>query len=351
MKLRILSAWALAACACGAGGAVAAGAAKAAAVQTQQAAAPQQDESKVSGDERKAAEKINKAQSAEAKLQAASEFFKKHPQSVLRPRIAEALGAAVLSEQDERLKASLAETYKAVFNRPGESDRVEGALLAAYINTGRTEEAYRAGQAWLAKNPDDVDILRNLTILASNESIKGNNKFVEQGRGHGRKALELIEADKRPADFDAAKWEAYKASSLPTLYRELGVLATRAGDKAAAKAAMEKAASLKSSDPAVYLVLSEFAGQDYEMLTLEYKATEGPAKQAVLQKVQAHVDKMIDLYARAVASMDGNAQYQPAVAQLRQDLESNYKYRHNNSTEGMQQLIDKYKQEFAAARK
>jgi hypothetical protein len=276
--------------------------------------------------------------------------LKKHPQSALRPRIAEALANAVLAEQDNTLRASLAETYKAVFSQPGEADRIEGVLLASYINAGRAEDAYAAAPAWLAKNPEDVDVLKNLTILASNEAIKNNNKFIEEGRRHGRKAVELIEADKRPEAFDAARWEAYKKASLPVLYRELGVLAMRAGDKQAAKAAMEKALELKSSDPAVYLVLADFAGQEYEMLTLEYRASEGAAQQAALRKVEAHLDRMIEIQARAVAAMEGVAQYQPAVAQVRQDLENNYKYRHKNSTEGLQQLIDKYKQELAAAR-
>jgi hypothetical protein len=345
MKFRIITACALAACVC-------VGAASVAAATPASIALGQEKKegAKVSGDEAKAAEKINKAQSAEAKLQAAAEFLKKYPQSSLRPRIGEALAAAVNAEQDNQLRASLAETYRAIFNQPGEAERVEGTLLAAYINSGRTEEAYQVAQTWLAKNPDDVDILRSLTVLASNEAIKNNTKFVAEGRRYGQRAVELIESDKRPASIEEAQWAGYKTKWRPALYRELGVLARHAGDKAAAKAALEKAVELKSSDPAVYLILGDYASQEYQLLALEYRASEGAAKQAALKKVEAHLDRMIDISARALAAIEGNPQYQPAVAQLRQDLESNYKYRHNNSTEGLQQLIDKYKQEFAAAR-
>ena len=48
-------------------------------------------------------------------------------------------------------------------------------------------------------------------------------------------------------------------------------------------------------------------------------------------------------YARAIALSEGNAALAQVRQQYLQDLESYYKYRHNNSTEGMQQLIDKYK--------
>src|ERR1700759_3322236 len=92
------------------------------------ATAAQQGDAKVSGGEREAAEKINKAKGAEAKLQAASEFLKKYPKSTLRPRIAEAVSADVLSTQDAAQKASLIETFVLFFNEPSEADLVNGPL-------------------------------------------------------------------------------------------------------------------------------------------------------------------------------------------------------------------------------
>jgi hypothetical protein len=347
MKSRILSACALAACVSAAAG-VAAAAPVGARHFAQDA---KQAGPSVSGDEGKAAEKINKAKTSEAKLQAAAEFLKKYPNSALRPRIAQAVASSVLAEQDAQLRVSLGETYKVIFNQPGEAGLVEGDLLVSYINSGNVEEAFTLGRAWLAKNAEDVNILSGLTVLASNEATKNNVKYIEEGRRYGQQAVALIEADKRPASIEEGRWAGYKAERLPAIYRELGVLALRAGDDAAAKAAMEKAAELKSSDPAVYLVLNDFAARDYERLTLEYRASEGAARGAALKRAEAHLDRMIELMARGVAAMDGNAQYQQAAAQMRQDLEANYKYRNNNSTDGLQQLIDKYKQELAAARR
>ena len=39
----------------------------------------------------------------------------------------------------------------------------------------------------------------------------------------------------------------------------------------------------------------------------------------------------------------GNAHYQKLHDELLVDLKNYYSYRHNSSTEGLQQLIDKYK--------
>jgi hypothetical protein len=55
------------------------------------------------------------------------------------------------------------------------------------------------------------------------------------------------------------------------------------------------------------------------------------------------LDEVIELYAHAIGLSEGNAVYQQLHDQLLQDLEAYYKYRHNGSTDGLQQLIGKYK--------
>lgn len=332
MRSRILSACALAACICGAGAY-----ASAAAQDNKQA------EVKISGGERTAAEKVEKAKGAEAKLQAAAEFVKKYPQSPLRPRVAQALADEIAKVEDKELKVSLAETYGSIFSAPDEAQNISGTLLAAYINAGRTEDAMRAGTAWLEKHPDDVQIMQNLTVMASAEAIKENMQFAEQGRRYGARAIELIEADKRPEHIDAAKWPELKSTILVSLYRETGVLAFKAGDLKAARPLLEKAAELRSPDPGVYLLLAQFAGDDYDIRSKEYKVASAADRPAALKTAEAALDRLIEAYARAVAMTEGNPAYQQANTALRQDLESNYKFRNNGKTDGLQQLIDKYK--------
>ena len=302
-----------------------------------------QAEVKVSGGERDAAAKIEKAQGTEAKLQAAAAFVKKYPQSSLRKGIAESLAAAVAATADPQQALSLAQTYQDIFNLPEEQQRVTATLLNAYINTGQTEEAMKLGTGWLAQHPDDVATMQNLTILASGQAIKGNNAFIAQGRQYGAKAIELLEGDKMPAGFDAAKWPDYRKASLVTLYRETGVLAYKAGEKSAALPLLEKAAALNSPDPGVYLLMSEMLNDAYEIRAKEYQIAPVAERPAAMKNVEAALDKVIDSYARAIAVTDGNAQYKPVNDALRQDLERYYKFRHKNSTDGMQQLIDKYK--------
>ena len=327
MKYRILSACALV---CALALAVAAQDAK-------------QAEVKVSGGERDAAAKVEKAQGTEAKLQAAAAFVKKYPQSSLRKGLAESLARAVSATTEPQQALALAQTYQDIFNLPDEQQQVTATLLDAYINTGQTEDAIKLGTGWLVQHPDDVSTMQNLTILASGQAIKGNNAFVAQGRQYGAKAIELIEADKMPANFDAAKWPEFKKTALVTLYRETAVLAYKAGEKSKALPLLEKAAALKSPDPGVYLLMSELLNDAYEIRAKEYQVAAVAERPAALKNVEAALDKVIESYAQAVAITDGNAQYKPVNDALRQDLERYYKFRHKNSADGMQQLIDKYK--------
>jgi hypothetical protein len=305
-----------------------------------------QGDAKVSGGERDAAEKINKAKGAEAKLQAASEFLKKYPKSTLRPRIAEAVSNDILSTQDNAQKIALAETFVAFFNEPAEAEMVNGPLLSAYIDADRTADAFKLGGPWLARHPEDFDIMRRLATVGSNAAIKGDSAYVEDARKYGTKAIELIEADKKPADVDAQKWAEYKTKFLPSLYREVGILSLRTGDNAAGRARLEKAIAMGTDDPSAYAIVGQMNDEEYTQLVSAYKAAPaGPARDAALKKAQDQLDKVIDLYAHAVGLATGRPEYENLRTQVTPALTDYYKFRHNNSDAGLQQLIDKYKKQ------
>lgn len=304
---------------------------------------PKPDEPKVSGGERDAAQKIEKAKGTEARLQLAAAFVKKYPQSPLRGQIAESIAREIAETTDNQAKGSLAQTFLDIFNLPGEAPLVTGSLLNSYINTGQTQDAMKLGTDWLAKHPDDISVMRNLTILASAEAIKGNNAFIAQGRDYGAKAIALLEADKVPAGYDPAKWPDFKRESLVSLYRETGILAFKAGDNAAAIPLLEKAVELNSPDAAIYFLLSDLNNEVYEMRAKESLIAAPSDKPAATQKAEAALDRVIESYARAIALTDGKPEFAQANAAFRERLTPYYKYRHKNSTDGMQQLIEKYK--------
>lgn len=304
----------------------------------------QPDAAKVSEEERKAAQKINEAKDNAAKLAATTEFIGKYPKSGLRPRIGEAFASMVNGTDDPAQRITYAEQYLKLFGEPGEPERVSASLLDAYIITNRAADAFRLGAAWLEKNPDDVDVMRRLAVVGLNEAIKGNDKFVKQGNTYGGKAIEILEADRRPASTAPADWAEYKTKWMPAIYREAGFLAMSSGDRATAKARLLKAAELKNPDPAVYAYIGQMNDEEYAEMAKAYQAMPaGAEKQARLKEVEAQMDRAIEYYARAIAVAGDKPEYANLRTQVRAGLEEYYKFRHNGSTNGLQQLIDKYK--------
>ena len=158
----------------------------------------------------------------------------------------------------------------------------------------------------------------------------------------GLKVIELIEADRRPEQVTPERWAEYKTKWLPQVYHSLGLIAFASNNTAEAQARLDKAAALNSSDPMTYVFLGAIANQKYEQLKGQYDAASGGAKDPLLKQALTQMDQVIESWAHAVALAEADTRYEQLRAQLSQDLESYYKYR-KGSTQGLRELIDKYK--------
>jgi hypothetical protein len=298
---------------------------------------------KVPEAELKAAKAIEAMTDVPAMIVAAGEFLKKYPKSALRPQVAPLVAERIGATVDPAQLIAQSETYFKVFNAPGDADYLNPHLISAYTLTNRFEEAFALAASALDKSPDPLVAMINLTRGGLEEARKGNVKYIPQSKQYGLKAVELIESDKKPAAVSAERWADYKTKWLPQLYQWLGMISLQSGDKADAKARLATAVKLNPLDPINYVVISSMANDEYQRLAQEHKAATGPEKAELLKKAQAQMDEVIDAYAHAIALAEGNPQYDGLRTQLRPDLEEYYKYRHNNSTAGLQELIDKYK--------
>ncbi len=284
------------------------------------------------------------APDAAAKLKAAEALIKKYPKSVERPRVARALADEIAGVKDAAQKITLAQEYQGVFKEPSEPQLIVPVLIEAFAGANRFDEAFSSGAEFLTRNPDSLEVLVQLMSIGTDQAKQKNTKFVPQSLQYGTHAIELIEADKKPADLDDPGWQKYKTIILPSLYQSMGILNLVKGDRGEAKVRLAKAAELAPADPFNHLLLTGILNEEYQEGVKHYQGLPaGPAKDEDLKKVLAVLDQVIDSYARTIALSEGNAPLQPIRQQYLHDLESYYKYRHNNSTEGMQQLIDKYK--------
>jgi tetratricopeptide (TPR) repeat protein len=297
----------------------------------------------VSAEEQSLARAILAAPDPAAKLKAAAELIKKHPKTALRPRVARDMATVIDGVAEASQRLSLAQDYLTIFKEPSEQELTVRMLINAYAAAHQPDGAFAAGSDFLAKNPDALRVLVVLMLLGTDQAKLKNTKFVGQSIQYGAHAIELLEANKKSADMDDDVWQQYKAV-LPGMYQSMGTLNLLKGDLAEAKIRLTKAVEMAPSDPFNYLFFAAVLNEQYQNGAKHYKSMpDGPARDDELKRVLASLDLVIDAYAHMIALSEGNQQLQSVRQQNLQDLESYYKYRHNNSTEGMQQLIDKYK--------
>lgn len=294
--------------------------------------------------EQKAMAKIEAAPDVAAKLLAAGEFIKKYPKSTLRSKVVSHIAQEVNKSQDSAQRITQLENMLTVFKEPSDGEIINPILIDLYFKGNRPDDGFRVASAYLAKNPNDVAVLTQAALEGVEQAKKKEAKFAQQSLQFGGKAIELIESGKKPEAFDDARWGEYRSQWLPLLYQQLGLLSMMTGNKADARARLDKAASLNAKDPFTFVLLGSMLNDDYQQLAEQHKAASpGPLKDTILKQAHAKMDEVIEFFAHAVGLSEGNAAYQQLHDQILQDLQAYYKYRHGGSIDGLQQLIDKYK--------
>ena len=298
---------------------------------------------KVSADEEKALKKIEGAKTLDEKIKLVSEFIKKYPQSPARRQAAEFLAAQITQTKDDAQIVGSSGTYLTIFTEPAEADIILPSLIYSYVTLKRQRDAFAAAEKYLARHPEDVAIRLQLAVEGSNQLRTGNKDFAQTSRNYAAEAVELIEANKKPANLDDASWKEYQTKWLPQLYHSLGVIDFLTGDKAKARVSLENAVKLDSSDFNSWVLLATMVDDEYQALALKYNsASPGAERDATLKQANEKMDQVIEMFARIVALTDGKPEAKPLNGEVRQNLEGYYKYRHKN-LDGLNELIGKYK--------
>ncbi|MCI0336248.1 MAG: hypothetical protein L0226_01610 [Acidobacteria bacterium] len=306
-----------------------------------------QDQSKdqtppISEDEQKALAKVNAASGADAKLKAAADYLKKYSKSSMRPRLAGFIADEIISVKDSAQKISLSQNFISIFNQPGEADMVKPALVEAYLNAGKFDEALNESSKYLEKNPDDIVMLTQLAWAGANQAQKqtASPKLLQTSSQAAAKAIELMESDKKPERMTAEAWTSYRNSWLPRLYQAQGVILYFSNDKARAKEKLEKAVGFDPYDPSTLLLLVNISNDEYQEMAKKYQAEKKPE---ILNQALGKLDETIDWMARTVAATEGNPQFQSVHDQLKDNLKQYYSFRREGKTDGLDELIKKYK--------
>jgi hypothetical protein len=296
--------------------------------------------------EQDAAAKVQMAADVPAKVAAAGEFVKKYPKSSQRTQVLTYVSREVEKMQDAAQRIAQLESLLTVFKEPSDGAVIKPILIDAYFNAERPDDGFRVATAYVSENPNEIAARIQIIRQGVEQAKKRNAKYIQISQESGLKAVELIEAGKKPAMLDDAGWSEYQTKWLPTLYQWLGMISMMTGNKADAKAKVDKAMSLNADDPFTFALAGSLVEDEYQQIANEYKsASPGPARDAILQQAYMKMDDVIDKYAHAVGLSEGKAAYQQLHDQLLPDLQRYYAYRHGGKSDGIQQLIDKYKKQ------
>ncbi len=303
---------------------------------------------KISEGEQQAIGKINAASGVAEKLKASAEYLKKYGKSPNRPRLAGFIADEIWKVADSAQRIALIENFTKTFNQPDEADLIKPALIDAYLNANKLDEAINEAGKFLEKNPEHVVVLTQMAWAGANQAQRQvqagqampAQALLQRTSQAGEKAVEIMEADRKPGGMDATYWNNYRNSWLPRLYQAQGVILYFSNDRVAAKDKLEKSAGLDPYDAPTLLMITSIVTDEYNQVAQKYQAEK---KQPLLDQAMLKMDELIDYLARTAAATEGNAQYQAISGQIMETLKSYYSFRREGKTDGLKELVQKYK--------
>jgi len=217
------------------------------------------------------------------------------------------------------------------------------AKLSQFLAEKKYADAFTLGKEILTDEPENVKVLIDLGYGGYVASAAKNTTFNADAINYAKKAIQLIESGKAP---DSWAPFAGKDDALAYLNYSIGVM-TLPQDPAAALSYLMKAGQfgdLKKSPLTYALIAAAYEEGSYAKQSADYKKLyegkdESPESKLALLNIQQIVDRMIDAYARAVALAGTDPKYTASKPGWVEGLSTWYKYRHDKSDAGMNDLV------------
>jgi hypothetical protein len=211
-------------------------------------------------------------------------------------------------------------------------------------NDKKYPEAYALGKEILAAEPENLKVLVDLGANGYLVGPLNNASLSNEALAYAKRALQQLEAGKTIDD-----WQPLASKDVAVAYLNYTVGAlSLATDPANALKNLIKAAQfetpLKKSPYTYAYIAGAYETGPYAKLSKEYKdlysgKDETPESKLALANINQIIDRMIDGYARAVALAGSDASFSQPKAVWNESLITWYKYRNNNATTGMDQLV------------
>jgi tetratricopeptide (TPR) repeat protein len=204
-------------------------------------------------------------------------------------------------------------------------------------------KAFQLGNQMIAADPENLSLLIQLGYAGYNaQSLNPPlTTFSPTSLGYARKAVEMLEAGKTPANWVLFKT---KEEALGYLSFAIGEYMINNDPAGALPYYLKAAAIAPTKDIALTygrLGWAYQAGQYkpmQEAFTAKYKEETDESKHA-LNNLNQVMDRVMDAYARAIRLAGSDPKFQKAKAEWMQQLTDFYKFRNNNTTTGLDAFI------------
>jgi hypothetical protein len=205
-------------------------------------------------------------------------------------------------------------------------------------------EVFRTGKRILADEPDNLKTIIHLAYAGYLASGRGDDSFAPDALDYAHRAVELIESNAKPADWQPFTDQADALGYLNFVIGELTFKDDAANSARLYRKALGYETTLRRA-PVIYSRLAAaYVVTEYDPLSKDYEARfagKDPTDEsrAALERIRVVVDHIIDAYARAVAFSGDDPKYAAAKRRWTDELTRFYKFRHDDSTEGLDALI------------
>lgn len=211
-------------------------------------------------------------------------------------------------------------------------------------NEKKYTEALALGKEILAEDPENLRVIIDLgwgSYLAA-AALK-NESLTNDAATYAKRAIQLIESGKSPESWAPFK---SKEDTLAYLYNAIGRIAVKTNPTEALNALIKSAqydTEVKKDPWTYYFIAASYETGPYATLSADYAKYKGkdetPESKLALENINQVVDRMIDAYARAVAAAGTDPKYQTSKKEWLEGLSTWYKYRHNQSDAGLNEMI------------
>ena len=216
--------------------------------------------------------------------------------------------------------------------------------LPNLINEKKFAEAYSMGAKVLADEPTYLRAQIDLGYAGYLAASAKNESFNATALDYARKAISEIESGKAPADWAPFKG---KDDTLAYLNYAVGFLTLKTTPDTAIDALLKAAkydSDIKKTPSTYYFLAAAYESGPYKTLSTAYQTQyagkpETPESKAALEKLNTVMDRIIDAYARAIATAGTDPKTDQSRKEWLAQMTNYYKFRHEGSDAGLTEFI------------